>query len=355
MFMNCCTNCFNDKEIIGFIYLYSTEKGDCDFCDAVNTEIIDPRELEEQFQPIISLFKPITDLGIAVPEERLLHQKVQDIWKIFKLPNEAAVNSLLNAILADSIPNADPLLNSAVEIEVLFSSALPGDEHEKKWENFAEEIKYKNRFFLNETIDLKLLSNLLKTFSKSYTKGKIFYRARVSDKIGFVATEMGKPPADKTTAGRANPKGIPYLYLSTKAETTIYESRSTYLDYITIAEFKLTEPITVVSLRGIAAISPFVFGDQLSTYIAHQKYLARLEKELSKPIRRFDRELDYLPSQYLCEYVKSLGYDAIEYGSSLKTGGINIAVFNDSKLEAKSVEIYEISDVNLNFKKLTPP
>jgi hypothetical protein len=62
--------------------------------------------------------------------------------------------------------------------------------------------------------------------------------------------------------------------------------------------------------------------------------------------------LDYLPSQYLCEYVKSLGYDAIEYGSSLKEGGINIAVFNDNKLEVKSTEVYEITSVNLTYQKL---
>lgn len=97
-----------------------------------------------------------------------------------------------------------------------------------------------------------------------------------------------------------------------------------------------------------------MFGDQISNYITHQKYLARLEKELSRPIRRFDKELDYLPSQYLCEYVKSLGYDAIEYGSPFKTDGINLAVFNDSKLEAKTAEVYEITEMDFNFKKLMP-
>ncbi|MGI8583944.1 MAG: RES family NAD+ phosphorylase [Chitinophagaceae bacterium] len=352
--MNCCTNCFNDKEIIGFIYSNSTESGNCDCCGSTATQIIDARELEELFQPVISLFKPIAELGIVVTEEKLMHQKIQEVWKIFKLPDDHTVKTLLTTILSDIIPHTDPLLNLPVEIEVLFSSTLAGDLHEKKWDNFAKEIKYKNRFFINEAIDLDLLSNLLKNFSKSYDKGKIFYRARVSNKTGFIAGEMGKPPVEKATSGRANPNGIPYLYLSTKAETAIYESRSSYLDYITIAEFKLIEPLLVVSLREIAAISPFVFGDQLSNYITHQKYLARLEKELSRPVRRFDKELDYLPSQYLCEYAKSLGYDAIEYSSSLKIGGINIAVFNDVKLEAKSTEVYEIFDVNLNFKKLSP-
>jgi hypothetical protein len=349
--MNCCVNCFNDKELIGFIYSNSTEQGDCDFCNSKNTQIIDCRELQELFQPIISLFKTEAELGVAVSKNKLIHQKIQETWTMFKLPDVNA-KALLANILTDYVNPDDLLLNSPVEIEVLFHSILAGDVHEKKWENFAEEIKYKNRFFLNENIDLDLLSNLLKNFSKSYDKGKIFYRARVSDKAGFDINHMGKPPVDKASPGRANPSGIPYLYLSTKIDTTIYESRSSFLDYITIAEFKLIETLQVVSLREIAAISPFIFGDELSNYLSHQKYVARLEQELSKPVRRFDKELDYLPSQYLCEYVKSKGYDAIEYGSSLFHGGINLAVFNDDKLEVKAIEVYEISDVNLNFKKL---
>lgn len=207
---------------------------------------------------------------------------------------------------------------------------------------------------MKETIDLNLLAELLENFSKKYDPGKIFYRARVSEKKGHVVADMGKPPADKTTSGRANPNGIPYLYLSTNAETTLYESRSSYLDYITIAEFKLIEVLHVVSLREIAGVSPFAFGDKLESYIMHQKYLARLEQELSKPVRRFDKELDYLPSQYLCEYVKSLGYDAIEYGSSLKPGGINIAVFNDVKLVGRNVEVYEIDTLTLGHRKISP-
>jgi hypothetical protein len=351
--MDCCINCFNDKEIIGFIYSNSTRIGNCAFCGNDGVDLIDAIELEELFQPLISLFKTVVELNINVPVGREMHQKIQDVWNVFKLPEDRS-KVLLSSILADIIPGDSVLLNSSVEIEVFFSPALAGDLHEKKWENFADEIRSKNRFFLNETIDLDLLSNLLKNFSKSYDKGKRFYRARVSEKNGFTLIEMGKPPSDKSTAGRANPVGIPYLYVSTDIETTVYESRSTYLDYITIAELKGIDSLEVVSLREIAAFSPFVFGDQLSVYLSHQKYLTRLEQELSKPIRRYDKELDYLPSQYLCEYVKSLGFDAIEYGSSLKPGGINLAVFNDDKLEIRSVEIYEISDISLSITKLNP-
>jgi len=159
---------------------------------------------------------------------------------------------------------------------------------------------------------------------------------------------MGKPPAKKSTSGRANPNGIPYLYVSTKTETVLYESRATHLDFVTIAEFKLKDNLKVVRLRQIENLSPFLYEDRIEDFLKYQKYLKRLEIELSKPLRRHDRKLEYLPTQYLCEYVKFLGYDAIEYGSSLHDGGINLAIFDDSKLEIKKIEIHEVVSVDLD-------
>src|SRR5580693_2830908 len=115
--MNCCTNCFNDKEIIGFIFSNSTEKGDCDFCDGKDLQLIDARELEELFQPIIALFKKISELGITVIEEKLIHQKVQETWKIFKIADDIVLKALFASIVSDSLPADAPLLNSPVEIE----------------------------------------------------------------------------------------------------------------------------------------------------------------------------------------------------------------------------------------------
>jgi hypothetical protein len=352
--MNCCDNCFKDTEIKGFIFSNSIQPGKCDFCQAEDANIIDPRELEELFQPVINLFRPIKGLSIKVPQPKLLHERLQEQWKIFNFSDLSIIKRLLAEIVSGLYPERDPLLNSPVEIGVLFQKSLPSVIQEQRWDHFADEIKYQNRYFLNETVDLDLLQFLLSSLSKTYKPGKIFYRGRISESNGFPISEMGKPPSDKTHSGRANPNGIPYLYVSTTPETTVYETRSSYLDFLSVAEFKLIVPLNVISLREISDVSPFVLEGNLEKYVIHQKYLSRLEKELSKPIRRFDKELDYLPSQYLCEYVKSLGYDAIEYSSSLKKGGINLAVFNDTKLEIRKVAVYEITSMDLKIEKHIP-
>lgn len=261
--MTCCNNCFADKEIIGFIFSNSTATGICQTCGTAGAYLVDARELEESFQPVINLFKPVSQIGIVVTAPKLLQEKFQENWKTFRLPMPAASN-LLKSIMADSLSPGDLIFTEAVEIEQLFTPSLAGDIHEKKWESFADEIKTRNRFFLNETIDLALLEELFINFAKTYNKGKLFYRSRISDRTGHSADQMGKPPGNKSSPGRANPKGIPYLYIATEVETTVYESRSTYLDYASVAQLKCKEELNVVSLRGIAEISPFVFGDQIA-------------------------------------------------------------------------------------------
>ena len=66
----------------------------------------------------------------------------------------------------------------------------------------------------------------------------------------------------------------------------------------------------------------------------------------SKPVKSGDDTLDYIPTQYISEYVKNLNYDGIVYRSSLtpelddsdhdsdaEIDGYNIVVFNYGKCE----------------------
>lgn len=352
--MNCCVNCFQDSEIRGFIFVNSNGKGKCDYCNLDDIELIDPRELEEMFLPLINIYKLVSDLNILPEEGMRLHENIQARWNIFKIVDSDTRYQLLRNIISGTYPEGSPILNEFVEISINLETLPLNDKHEKKWDIFAQEIKSSNRFFLEEVIDLELLKKLFLVLEKNYSKGKIFYRARITSKLGLEISEMGKPPADKTIAGRANPRGIPYLYVSKSPETTLYECRSVFLDFLTVGTFKLTDALLVVSLQGIDKISPFVLGGNIENFLIHQKYLSRLESELSKPLRRFETELDYLPTQYLCEYVKSLGYDAIEYGSSLHENGTNLAIFNDNKIICKSVDLFEIISNKLDFKKVSP-
>jgi hypothetical protein len=56
-------------------------------------------------------------------------------------------------------------------------------------------------------------------------------------------------------------------------------------------------------------------------------------------------EIEYLPTQYLAEYIKKSGFDGIKYDSSLSEGGINVALFDQTKAEAISSRVYQVQSV----------
>ena len=51
----------------------------------------------------------------------------------------------------------------------------------------------------------------------------------------------------------------------------------------------------------------------------------KISVDLSKPMRRYDSELDYIPTQFICEFIKIYtGVQGIKFRSSLHTLGNNI-------------------------------
>ena len=166
---------------------------------------------------------------------------------------------------------------------------------------------------------------------------------------------MSNPPVEKAKAGRANPIGISYLYIADDIKTTFYEVRASLFDYVSIGDFRIKEDIKVINLRG-DTYDPILLSDkgELEDFLIHLPFITKLEQELSKPRRRSDNELDYLPTQYLSEFIKSIGFDGVEYQSALYPNGYNLAIFNPNKLECIKVGVYEIENIDLTHKKVVP-
>jgi hypothetical protein len=222
------------------------------------------------------------------------------------------------------------------------------------WESFADDIKYHNRFFVNEQVDTELLQSIFERLAVVIPPNTEFFRARLSPKA-LPPEDMGKPPAILATAGRANPVGIPYLYLCNDLKTTLYETRIALHETVNVAKFISTEPINLVSLKKIASLGPFEVIDKqftLSEFISYRSYLQKLETELSKPVRKQDVHLDYLPTQFLCEFCKSIGFDAVEYKSSMNQNGSNFALFSDRKVICKGVKFYQVNDLSYEWSEL---
>ncbi len=301
--MHCCSECFSSSYLKDIINSNVTI-GNCDFCRTTNVAIYNPKELALFFQNIFDLYKVDSKIGASIE----IQIELDFQGKIFS--NKISVNrkKLLNEIIADDFDKYKRIFKGKV--------ALKHINNKKKntkvkplqisWEKFAEEIKSTNRFHIQNALDLLKLEQLLNRYKRQIPKGKKYFRARISDNnAGFKIGEMKNPPPEKAKAGRANPLGISYLYIANDIKTTLYEARASLFDYVTVGSFRLKEDIRVINLRG-DTYDPIFLAEQgeLEDFLIHLPFITKLEQELSKPRRRSDNELDYLPTQYLSEFIK---------------------------------------------------
>lgn len=346
--MFCCSECFSSfylKEIIDS----NANSGDCDFCGTKNVSVYDPKELLIFFQNIFDLYEVDNKTGhsIEVQIENDFH------GKIFSERISVNRKKLLKEIIVNDIEKYRKLLKEKVSLKHIngthsYNKVKP---LQISWEKFAEEIIGVNRFHIQNTLDLVKLKQLLRRYVKVLPKGKSYYRARISsNKAGYKIGEMKNPPSEKAKSGRANPLGISYLYLANDILTSLYETRVSLFDFVTIGTFRLKEDIKVVNLRG-DTYDPILLAEQgeLQDFLIYLPFIEKLEQELSKPRRRSDNELDYLPTQYLSEFIKSIGFDGVEFQSSLFPKGYNLAIFNPIKFECIKVEVIEIEKIDLTY------
>ena len=160
---------------------------------------------------------------------------------------------------------------------------------------------------------------------------------------------MGCPPKEKATAGRANPMGIPYLYLCKAEKTTYFEVRAGYMDKLSIGRFRIIRDLNIVDFSS--KISLFVSSEgtkQLSDVVVKKKMLDAISFDLSKPMCRYDTELEYVPTQLICEYCKRNGADGVCFNSSLHKGGLNYVIFNPKYAECVHVSSRQIKRIDVD-------
>lgn len=344
----CAVDIFLDPSIhsIGESF---TILGECHYSGRQNVPLIPLSFLGEVLENLFSLYTVANEENLGVD----LIDHILDFWPgLFDLgkTKKAKLSILLENILKET----ETLETSLVSRKVIFlpeANSINQDfqfDLNSRWEKLTEELKYQNRFFLSEELDWDSIGTTLQLLVKFHEKGKRYFRARISDD-DLKISQMGKPHKEKASAGRANPVGIPYLYLATDPETTYYESRAGLHEQIFLGEFVSREILMVVSLERIEFLGPVEIhemGFDLEEFIRFRGFLMKLSQELSKPIRKKDSDFDYLPTQYLCEYIKSvLGFDGVQYQSSMNPSGSNLAIFNDHKVECISVKVLKVDEV----------
>ena len=351
--MICCINCFKDVEVRNIIQSLSNI-GNCDICHAnqvyiYNTEKDD--NLTPLFNGLLEVYAPLSNLSEHFPREktRLLKDELYRNWSIFNI-DEENIYRLIREICFEKYEETPELFDGPIAIPAIVDDTYLKEKQLfglNDWDKFAKSIKEENRFH-TDVFNTNILKNYIRSCIVHLKKGELYFRARrSSNENGFELCEMGAPPKEKAGDGRANPKGISYLYLANDIGTAIYEIRAGVLDYISVGTFKLEKNIKLIDLTSLSEISPFYIEGQ-TQYAINKEHLRKIGDEIARPINIQDDPLDYLPTQYIVDFIKSLPekYDGIKYHSTRKEGGYNLAIFDDNLFKCIDVAVYKVTSLS---------
>lgn len=242
----------------------------------------------------------------------------------------------------------------------------------KTWQSysfFAHKTIRECRYIHDNEI-LEFLSTLWETSSSrvdDIKNGSLLWRAQlgcdyrphydnkvhVFDEETPYSEKRMKPLADRATEGRANPKGIPHLYLATEKDTAMAEVRPWVGSKVTLAIFKIVRDLKIVNFTNDSKFKSVVHLTEPTPEAREETVWAQIDNAFSRPVLPTDHAADYIPTQIITELFKVKGIDGLAYKSNLGKG-LNIVLFNldDAKFEKSSV--YNADDVKFIFSQASP-
>jgi len=227
---------------------------------------------------------------------------------------------------------------------------------------FQDAVKHRTRYVRDEGSEVFLNVVLITAQARAQTLpvGTLFWRAQPGcdlDENGEPVPykpERMKPLKDSATEGRANPKGIPCLYVATCKETALAEVRPWKESLISIGQFKLQRPLRVVNCTLHADDSNVIYLEEPSAGEREQRVWSDIDRAFATPVARSDDRADYAPSQIISDLFKANGFDGVGYMSSLGTGH-NIALFDLNCAELVNCRVSQTTTIDFKFKEVGKP
>ncbi|MBW2066110.1 MAG: RES domain-containing protein [Deltaproteobacteria bacterium] len=367
----CCINCFSNSEIKRFIES-KKEIGDCDYCGSQDVHI---REVEEVgsfiMEGVLRYYEDAANQVSYISSEGGYQLPTSDIHEII---------SDEEAIFSGRLDDPTELLNDLVTNDgtpyVRKDPYGPpsGDPDEiRYWENFCKVIKTQQRFtaFLScgeeDPYDYGLPSRFLFHLAETYMptlidilpKGTTIFRARINkNNQDFQHIDLTSPPSEYAKDSRMSPAGISFFYGGMDHETCIHEVRPDLAENVVVAEFETTQNLLVLDLAMKMEPRASIFNPEYNFFYEEyfKPFLFHFADEISKPLRRTDNKIEYIPAQVFTEFIKTVNFkdhfylpgdngkeadvymNGMQYKSSIRKGGINIVLFRGPDISTDSPE-----------------
>lgn len=291
-------------------------------------------------------------------------------------------------IMDDIIDNEDIKINDLLYY-YLFSILVFNPE--KEWKDFCNDLTYKYRFSSESNI-VKELHERASEVVYTLKKESLLYRARIYNKNpydnifpntneaelefakselisyllspdtvspiankekhiyekwkkqlfkGYNADESGAPPQSSVCSGRVNPEFIRYLYLCEDETTPIYEVRPIINQFVSVAKFEVKRDLKIYDLTKNFIKKDDIYNLDIPTLFDF------IGLHFSEPCN--GTPIEYLPTQFLSEEIRKMGFDGLRFESSIKKDGMNVVIFDPNECTAVSSDIFQVKNINLDI------
>ncbi|GAV15990.1 RES domain-containing protein [Paenibacillus sp. NAIST15-1] len=360
---NCCENCFQSQGIIKFIQDEHLE-GDCDYCQSTEVNVCPIEDVGCYIRECIGkAYEHLNDGTGAYydSEESCYSTAGKSVFDILIEEEVIFDDTHVNIMVAEKMvkemirtsgPSDRDIMQGAQDnyrdIEdqcLVLKNGLYGSESTtaySAWEQFKFACMHFNRYFDiggPQSDRGRLLSQLEMVFNTMQTTlnhQNTLIRARsfeledgntLRDINAY--KETSPAPIKYAPNNRMSPAGISYMYLADSLSTCLQEIRATIGSKVIVGNFNPKKDIKVLDLSIKPQIPKFSIFDENYDHDLNwiDEFIQEFKWEISKPISDIEKDLEYVPTQVLAEYIRQLGYHGIVYESSLVKGTYNYVLF----------------------------
>jgi RES domain len=243
------------------------------------------------------------------------------------------------------------------------------------YQEFVAAVQQKRRFIQTEAIAnfLQCISAGSKAREGKLSAGRLLSRAQIGSREWSGTDEEGrtwaedvpygpdrmKPAPLNPSEGRANPRGIPYLYLATDNETAIAEVRPWSGALVSVGVFETKRDLRLVDCtrnHGKAGSREYRLGllmgefDKLSPTQIDEAVWTDIDTAFSLPVGAGDEFVNYIPTQIIAEQFLADGFDGIAYKSALSERGSNVVLFKLADAGLQSSQLFRVSGMKYEFE-----
>lgn len=238
----------------------------------------------------------------------------------------------------------------------------------RAFSNFEKEVSRSRRYIRSKEANrfLESVRNSCSVREKNIKKGRGFWRAQLGHGLRYISEiddklpsayppDRMRPLGDRASEGRANPKGIPVLYLCSNKDAAMSEVRPWLGSMISLAHFETTKSLRVVDCtRSNQQRVPKFFEDPSADEYESMVW-ADIDEAFTRPVTRSDDSSDYVATQILTELFRDAGYDGIAFRSAFGERSINLALFDLGAADIYSCQLFEATSAKINFRERDDP